>query len=155
MRPAILAASLALAAPFPASAWNGTSDQQWRSGWGQGVSEAQVTKGSGNEIYVTCTEYAEDIASTQVSFSLAGSPPPPGSEVIMVFDNSRPVAYGVDNTGAVSSACRACVDDFVGLIDRLKSHKSVYVRFADGREADFTLKGSSAAIGDCSPDFGK
>ena len=31
-----------------------TSDNIWRNGCGQGVAEAQVTRGSGNEIYRNC-----------------------------------------------------------------------------------------------------
>lgn len=43
---------------MPASAHSFGNDDHWVSGWGQGISEAIITKGPGNQIYVTCDDGA-------------------------------------------------------------------------------------------------
>jgi len=48
-----------------------TSDDIWRSGWGQGVSESEVTHGSGNKIYVACHEPVS-WGGSSISISLGG-----------------------------------------------------------------------------------
>ncbi|PTQ92600.1 hypothetical protein C8R30_12223 [Nitrosomonas nitrosa] len=128
-----------------------TSDDIWRSGWGQGVSEAEVTRGSGNKIYVACLsgrEWPLDMGSS-ISFMLAGDGPKPNSELLIIFDKKHPESFSVDKHGKITSDCRACAANFDYLIEQLKKHSSIYVRFSDGRESTFTLKGSAKAIGEC------
>jgi len=126
-----------------------TSDEIWRSGWGQGWAEAQVTHGSGNEIYVACENGSGQPSS--VSFQLAGKPPRIDSEVILVFDKEKPEGFSVGANGRIVADCRACEANFSYVLGKLKSHSSIYVRFSDGRESTFTLKGAKKAIGDCKP----
>lgn len=135
-----------------AFAWTSeTSDDRWRSGWGQGIAEAQVTNGSGNSIYVACHSYPEYPDSlSSVTFTLAGRGAQSGNEVLLAFDGQKPEAYYVDNHGTIEPDSRATEGQFVAIIAGLKGHDSVYVRFNDGRESTFSLKGSSDAIGSCS-----
>lgn len=128
-------------------AWASDTDDRWRNGWGQGTSEAEVTHGPGNRIYVAC-DTGSGFGSS-VHFQLVGKPPPPHSDVLLMFDREKPQAAQVDAHGKVRSDCRVCAANFDHLIAALKSHSSVYVRFADGRETTFTLAGSSQAIGAC------
>jgi len=135
---------------FSASAqgWTtATSDDIWRSGWGQGTAEAQVTHGAGNEIYVAC-EAGSGFASS-ISFSLVGKPPAPNSEILLIFDKGAPESVHVDLRGRIASDNRASDSNFRYLIANFKKHQSVFIRFADGRESTFTLAGASKAIGDC------
>lgn len=124
-----------------------TSDNNWRSGSGQGVAEAEVTHGSGNKIYVACDSGSG--YGSSIHFMLAGNSPKPNSEVLIIFDRKHPESFSVNKNGEITSECRVCAANFDYLIEQLKKHSSVYVRFSDGRESTFTLKGSAKAIGNC------
>lgn len=50
------------------------NDEIWTSGFGQGVSEAVINKGPGNQIMVTCDSGA-DRDATGISFMLGGNSP--------------------------------------------------------------------------------
>lgn len=124
-----------------------TSDSNWRSGWGQGVAEAEVTHGSGNTIYVACESGSG--SGSSIHFMLGGDSPKPNSEVLIIFDKKHPKSFSVNKYGEITSECRACAANFDYLIEQIKKHSSAYVRFSDGRESTFTLKGSAKAIGEC------
>lgn len=128
------------------------SDERWTSGWGQGIAESIVTKGPGNQIYVTCDQGAGRNA-TGISFMLAGRAPT-GASVLLTFDNESPKDFSIWD-GQITSSCHACAAVYETVIQRMKSHKSVHVRFENGDAARFTLKGSSEAIGQCIPDFAR
>lgn len=145
MKKAVFALTLCCATSL--LAWDGTSDNEWRSGWGQGISEAQVTQGSGNEIYVACVD-EDDERYSSVSVVIGGEGPGSG-DVLMSFDRGSLEAFPFDENGLLEAASRVHDQYFQILIQQLRKHNSVYVRFADGREAVFTLKGSAKAIGDC------
>lgn len=126
------------------------SDDRWTSGWGQGVAEAIITKGPGNQIYVTCDQGAGRNA-TGISFMLSGRAPT-GSNVTLTFDDQDPKDISIFG-GKISSDCRACASNYDFVIERLKRHTTVHVRFENGDATRFSLKGSSAAIGQCTADF--
>jgi hypothetical protein len=126
------------------------SDDEWTSGWGQGVAEAIITKGPGNQIYITCDDGAGR-NSTGISFMLLGKEPG-GSSVLLTFDGGDPEEYSTWN-GRIPTNCRACASTYELVIDKLKRHNSVHVRFENGNAARFTLKGAAKAIGQCTPDF--
>ena len=133
--------------PSTAFAWlEETSDKIWRSGWGQGTSEAQVTSGSGNEIYVACESGSGRYSS--ISFKLSAKPPK-GENILLMFDREQPIVAPVDEDGYITSDSNAMDSVFQYVIERLKNHNNVYVKFTDGREATFTLKGAKKAIGHC------
>lgn len=147
-----IALSIGLIYSFAAYGWTTeTSDAIWRSGWGQGVAEAQVTHGSGNEIYVACEDGSE--IDSSISFMLAGDGPGKTSEIMLIFDKGNPETISVDSDGNITSDSYAGDSNFRYVISKFKKHQSVYVRFSDGRESSFTLKGAANAIGDCRPTF--
>ena len=149
MRFVILA--LGLVGSSYASAWSTeTSDKVWRSGWGQGVAEAQVTHGSGNEIYVACEDGSGRDSS--ISFMLAGDGPKSG-EILMILDKGDPESIQVNSDGDIVSDNHVSDSTFLYVLDKFKRHNSVYIRFPDGRESTFTLKGATKAIGDCRSTF--
>lgn len=136
---------------FSVFAWStGTSDKAWRSGWGQGVAEAQVTHGSGNEIYVACEDGSG--MDSSISFMLVGDGPKSG-EVLMIFDKDDPESIQVNANGDIVSDSHVSDSTFRYVLDKFKRHNSVYIRFPDGRESTFTLKGAATAIGDCRSTF--
>jgi hypothetical protein len=131
-----------------AFAWaSETSDDVWRSGWGQGWAESEVTHGSGNDIYVACESGSQ--MPSLISFELAGRNAPPNSEVLMIFDKKSPEGFQVDDKSVIGAGCNACAENFEYIVRKFKSFSSVYVRFVDGRESTFTLKGAAKAIGHC------
>lgn len=127
------------------------ADEMWKQGSAQGLDEAWVQTGPGNQILLTCE--ADNREATNLSLTLVGAPPPAKSTVVFVFDDLTAFDIGVDSQGIVTSACHACGDSFDHLLGMLKSHSAVYVRFADKRGAKFSLEGANAAIGDCRSDW--
>lgn len=141
-------ATCLLLAPMTASAFG--NDQTWESGFGQGVAEAIITQGAGNEIYVTCDSGAGREA-TEIRFTIGGKSPA-GSRLTMVFDGQAPEQVWIAD-GGIKSNCRACAGTYQWVVERLKKHARVHVMTEDGATASFSLKGASKAIGDCVPDF--
>lgn len=148
MRTVILGLLTAVTLASSAAAFG--SDDRWQSGWGQGVAEAIVKKGPGNQIYVTCDDGA-DRNETKISFMLAGQSPT-GSSVVLTFDAKDPSDYMIID-GEIRSDCRACAATYDAVIENFRRHKSVHVRFENGNAARFTLAGSAKAIGKCKADF--
>lgn len=129
-----------------------TSDDIWRSGWGQGVPESEVTNGSGNKIYVACHEPVS-WGGSSISISLGGKEFP-NSELLIRFDNGKLESFHTDKRGYIESDSRVGAAQFTYLLDKFKQHKKVYIRAHNGYESTFTLKGSSKALGsDCKAGF--
>lgn len=128
-------------------AWSATSDDKWRSGWGQGVSELQVTQGSGYSIDVICASPLDFPGGSKISFTVAGNSLKNG-EILTIFDNEKPETFQTNEQSVIESASRVGAQNFRYLLDKFKKHSKVYVRYPDGKEATFTLKGASKAIGD-------
>ncbi|WP_454623488.1 hypothetical protein [Brucella anthropi] len=126
------------------------NDETWVSGYGMGVAEAKITKGPGNEIYVTCDEGAGR-NQTWISFMLGGDSSK-GDSVQLIFDNQDPIDISISD-GGISSNCRVCASNYDYVIERLKRHKTVHVKFQNGLSTRFSLKGASKAIGQCVADF--
>lgn len=91
------------------------------------------------------------MANSSVSFTLNGKEPS-GNSVFLTFDNENPESVWISN-GEITSDCRACAANYDYVVNKLRSHSSVHVMFTNGDAARFTLKGSSRAIGQCTPDF--
>jgi hypothetical protein len=129
-----------------------TSDDIWRSGWGQGVSESEVTHGSGNRIYIACHE-PMFWGGSSIAISLGGKEFP-NSEILMRFDSGKLESFQTDKRGYIESDSRVGAAQFNYLIDKFKQHKKVYIRSHTGYESTFTLKGASKALGnDCKAGF--
>lgn len=141
-----LAMCIAIAGALPATA------QEWKSGFGQGSTEAWIELGPGNEIYISCTGgFGRPI--TGIWFTLAGEEPPPNSIVTVIVDGADPLEVPMDDHGALSSNSRVDAAWFELVRDALRSGSSAYIRFPDGKGARFPLTGSAEAIGDCPADF--
>lgn len=146
-----IAIALLAVMAMPVSAHSFGNDDHWVSGWGQGVAEAIIKKGPGNQIYVTCDQGA-DREATGISFMLGGKSPT-GSRILLGFDSNDPVEFSLWDGGTIPSNCRACASVYDAVIAGLKKHSSVYVRFENGDATRFSLKGSTKAIGQCTADF--
>lgn len=140
--------AVAFLTTLPANAWTTNSDNEWTSGWGQGVTEAQVTNGDNNRIDVICRD--AESGDSYITFTIDGGGPNSG-DVFVSFDQSTPRRIHVDDDGKVSSAAGPV---FSHVIHQLRVSKTVNVRFSDGRDSSFTLKGSGKVLEDCpvSPD---
>jgi len=115
-----------------------TSDDVWRSGWGQGVSESEVTYGSGNRIYVACHEPLS-WGGSSISISLGGMEFP-NSELLIRFDNGKLESFHTDKRGYIESDSRVGDAQFHYLIDHFKKHKKVYIRAPNGYQSTFQQK---------------
>lgn len=144
----VSSAVLLFATSYQAQAFG--NDETWVSGFGQGVSEAVINKGPGNQIMVTC-DVGADRNSTGISFMLGGDSPK-GDTVQLTFDGTDSV--DVTNwDGEIPSHCNACASTYDFVVERLKKHKTVHVKFQNGLSTRFSLKGASKAIGKCVADF--
>lgn len=143
-----------LAIVFIASpAFPAVADDTWRSGFGQGIHEAYVEKGPGNQIYVACTAGALR-PSTSISFRLGGDGPPDDSLVTLTFDNDTSFDVSVGMSGMLRSDCHACAASFDYVLERLKTKRSVHVRFEGGLSTTFPLSNAAESIGnECTADF--
>lgn len=146
------AAAILLTQIVSVDAWAFGSDDHWTSGFGQGVAESIVTKGPGNQIYVTCDVGAERNA-TGITFVLNGKEPT-GGWVILTFDKNTPERFPTWGE-RIRSDCRVCADVYEAVINKLRRHSSVHVLFENGDATSFTLRGSAKAIGHCTPDFAR
>lgn len=139
----------ALLAPIVAFA----GDSEWTSGWGQGVSEAWVTQGAGNQIMAFCDNGGTLDDPAGVRFMIGGDSPK-GDRVTLVFDNQPPIQLMLSN-GTIPSNCHACMSNYEKAIEMLKQHSRVHVLTEAGETATFTLRGSREAISDCVPGFAR
>lgn len=136
-----------LLATTQALAWStATSDHVWRSGWAQGITEAQVTLGSGNEIYIACKETDDMYDFATIYINLAGRPV--DDEVLISFDKQGLTEYPFTD-GALKPMSRAHESYVRSFFESIRKHNQIYVRSKDGREATFTLKGAAKATEDC------
>lgn len=136
---------------IPSAAFSFGGDDEWNYGFGMGVKEAVVTKGPGNRIYVTCGQPIMGRSPTAIQFTLMGKTPESG-DVLLTFDGDMPRSFQIWK-GLINSDSRVGDAQFTTIINLLKSKSMVNVRFPDGTNATFTLKGSSKAIGECPSDF--
>lgn len=128
-------------------------DSEWSSGWGQGVSEAWVTQGAGNQIMAFCDNGGTLEDPAGIRFMIGGDSPVK-DRVVLVFDNAPPIQVTLDD-GVITSNCHACMSNYEYIIGMLKRHNQVHVMTDTGQTATFTLRGSREAISDCVPGFAR
>jgi len=126
--------------------------EEWKSGYGQGATEAWVELGPGNRIDLSCTGGFSH-AITGVGFTLAGQSPPANSTILLIVDDQDPIEVPINGEQKLGSNNRAEASWFESVRDALKSGESAYVKYPDGTGARFSLSGSSEAIGECPADF--
>ena len=130
------------------------NDAGWSSTPGKGFHTAGIANGAGDSLTVTCGTDAPDTPGSSIALQIGGSPITAGTLVELWFEGTYPgvvpLILSRDNAivlGDPSSVTSA--RDFETAIQTLKSGKSVAVRVRRGPEAQFTLNGSSEAIGEC------
>lgn len=143
--------SVIFAAILASSAIAFGNDEAWESGWGMGISEAIITKGQGNKIYVACGIPTPGRPVTSISFALIGNAPN-SSSILLTFDGEAPREVFLSN-GSIESASRAGASQFDYIIGKFREKQWVNVRYMDGTNATFTLNGASDAIGICPSDL--
>jgi hypothetical protein len=127
-----------------AFAWEKHEDA-WGKARGQGVCEAMVTQGFENKIHVSCdcgSGFANEINIT-LKKTL-----PKNFNILMTFDDSVPISVPSGKGNIVADTPKGKAN-FKKVLRLFQKHKSVKVEYPDGREATFTLKGSSAALKGC------
>jgi hypothetical protein len=117
----------------------------WGKAEGQGVCEAMVTQGYDNEILVSC-----DCGSgfvDEISFTLKKDLSK-NFNIRMTFDGSDSVSVPSRNGNIVADTPQGKAN-FKKVLGLFKKHKNVKVEYPNGRQATFTLKGSSSALKGC------
>jgi peptidoglycan hydrolase-like protein with peptidoglycan-binding domain len=126
---------------------------RWQSEFGQGIVETSVGDGLGAELGLVCNISGLDTIPSSLSLSFEGpaaATVPAGSTVEFLFDGRRAVSmvFNDENRLYVENNA-ASIKAFSALVRRLKRHGFVVVRLPDGRQMNFTLRGSSKAIWKC------
>lgn len=127
------------------------NDESWTFGGAMGIAEAVINKGPGNQIYVSCGSPTQNGSVTGVRFTLMGDSSK-SDTILLTFDGDPPQEYRL-NDGSIASATRADAFQFEHVIERFRTKQWVNVRFENGTNAIFSLKGANKAISNCPTDF--
>ncbi|WP_282045942.1 peptidoglycan-binding protein [Roseibium album] len=124
---------------------------RWGSYTGQGIREASVTSGPQNQLLLACDLGASPFgAGSSLSIEVGGDKAPAGSTGTMAFDGGQPIPvhFDADNSVQVENS-NASIGQFNFIVSSLKRHSTVLVSLPNGKQARFSLRGSSRAIGNC------
>lgn len=127
----------------------------WGAEFGQGIVEASVGDGNGSELRLVCNISGLDTIASKLSFGPQTGVPSfasAGSTVEFLFDglHSAPILLNADDSFVVEKDA-VSIGTFNFLIGRLKKHSFVVIKLPDGQQLNFSLRGSSKAIGVCPP----
>ncbi|WP_010628953.1 hypothetical protein [Halomonas sp. KM-1] len=109
---------------------------EWKSGWGQGVSEYSVSDGNQNELYIACPNYDGYVTAYAVIQGVEFSSEGQGFDVIV--DGER-------YSNPFNTECRVCADIFHGFWEELRRANRLRIA-ADGLEANLPVRGASEAL---------
>jgi len=124
----------------------------WSSTPGQGFHTAGIANGAGDSLTVTCGTGAPGTPGSSIALQIGGSPIKTGTLVELWFEGTYPgvvpLLLSRENAFVVGDPS-VSPQHFETAVETLKSGRSVSVRVRRGPEAQFSLDGSSAAIGEC------
>ncbi|WP_025030974.1 DUF6636 domain-containing protein [Nitratireductor aquibiodomus] len=129
-------------------------DVGWTSTRGQDFHTAGIVNGAGDTLTLTCGVEGAGTPGSSIRLQIGDTPIKAGTLVELRFEDaypgtvplvlSRDNAVFVGDPSAVVSA-----QHFETLVETLKAGSSVTVRVRSGPAAQFSLRGSSAALGEC------
>ncbi|WP_284376124.1 hypothetical protein [Amylibacter marinus] len=123
----------------------------WQSETQDGVLAATVQSEKG-EISVFC-DVGINAPITSINFLIQDSAPAPLSNVALFFDKEPPIFVQTDIEGALGSTSETEAQNFSMLLERMRGANALKVRLFNGISEKFTLKGSTSAISNCTPDY--
>ncbi|MFC5584211.1 DUF6636 domain-containing protein [Nitratireductor kimnyeongensis] len=131
-----------------------SKDAGWTSTRGQGFHTAGIVNSAGDSLTLTCGVEGAGTRGSSITLQIGDTPIKAGTLVELRFEDAHPGivplmlsrdnAVFVGDPSAVVSA-----QHFETLVETLKAGSSVTVRARSGPEAQFSLRGSSAALGEC------
>lgn len=129
-------------------------DAGWTSTRGQGFHTAGIVNSAGDSLTLTCGVEGAGTRGSSITLQIGGSPIKAGTLVELRFEDAHPgtvpLVLSRDNAVFVGDpSAVVSAQHFETLVETLKAGSSVTVRVRRGPEAQFSLKGSSAAIGEC------
>ncbi len=130
------------------------NDPGWSSTPGQGFHTAGIANGAGDGLTVTCGTGAPGAPGSSIALQIGGSPIKAGTLVELWFEGTYPgvvpLILSRENAFVLGDPS-VSPQHFETAVETLKTGRSVSVRVRGGAEAQFSLEGSSAAIGECQP----
>lgn len=124
---------------------------RWGAYTGQGIREASVTSGHQNQLLLACDlGVSPSRMGSSLSVEISGGKAPAGSTGTLAFDGGQPIPVTFNSENAIYvEKTSASIGQFNFIVASLKRHNTVLVRLPNGEQAQFSLRGSSRAIGNC------
>ncbi|MEM8702120.1 MAG: hypothetical protein AAGF82_09865 [Pseudomonadota bacterium] len=128
---------LALVAPFTAL---GETTGKWHRGDVDGFTRYWTTNDVGSNFVVWCHPQRQ-VNGTLLHVEIEGRMPPPNSRVRVILDSSV-LDVSVNEHGYIGTGCPACSDSFGYIWHKIRSSRTLAVKFQDDTYAGFSLKGA-------------
>ncbi|KZM48614.1 hypothetical protein [Labrenzia sp. OB1] len=131
--------SFLVAALLSVSAWAETFEK-WSSGDVNGFTRYWTTNKQGANFVVWCHPERK-VNGTLLHIVVEGRTPPPDTRAKLILDQEV-LDLPVNKQGYIDSECATCADSFGYVWHKLRSARSLAVKFQDERYAVFSLKGA-------------
>ncbi|WP_421983426.1 hypothetical protein [Roseibium sp.] len=128
---------LALSAPIGAQA---ETIGKWHSGDVNGFTRYWTTNDVGSNFVVWCHPKRQ-VNGTLLQFEIEGRMPPPNSRVRVILDSSV-LDVPVNEHGYIGTGCPACSDSFGYIWHKIRSSRTLAIKYPDDTYAGFSLKGA-------------
>ncbi|PVB60985.1 hypothetical protein [Labrenzia sp. 011] len=114
--------------------------EKWNSGEINGFTRYWTTNNQGSNFVVWCHP-ERNVNGTILHILIDGSTPPPDTRVKLIMDQEI-LDLPVNKQGYIASGCATCADSFDYVWHKLRSARSLAVKFQDERYAGFSLRGA-------------
>ncbi|POF31521.1 hypothetical protein [Roseibium marinum] len=118
--------------------------EKWNSGEVNGFTRFWTTNNEGSNFVVWCHPQRK-VNGTLLHIVIAGDTPPPDTRVKLILDREV-LDLPVNKQGYIDSGCATCADSFDYVWHKLRSSRSLAVKFQDERYAGFSLRGARQII---------
>ncbi len=118
--------------------------EKWSSGEVNGFTRFWTTNNQGANFVVWCHPQRK-VNGTLLHIVIEGKTPPPDTRVKLILDQEV-LDLPVNKQGYISSECATCADSFDYVWHKLRSSRSLAVKFQDERYAGFSLRGAHQII---------
>ena len=131
------------------------TNAEWRSEMVKGFQKYWIENNSGARFTIWCNPKKKTMG-TVIDIDIDGANAPANKRVRILLDNDM-IKLPADNKGYIRTKCAVCADSYRIIWNRLRSSRSLAVKFNDERYAVFSLVGARKVLpgNACPADFDK